>query len=111
MFFQRLALLRVELKVDWPAAAGRCQKQSPKAQDGGVRHRTRSKRGSKAASSANALRSRRGDRSTCAPLWLDYYRIPESQSHWTFAILPATTSTSKGPQWPIPSLFPLIETL
>ncbi len=46
-----------------------------------------------------------------ASLSLNSYRIPESHSHWTFAILPGTTSTSKGPKWPMLCFFPLIETL
>src|SRR6266480_5783183 len=29
------------------------------------------------------------------------YRMPESHSHWTFVIWPATTSTSNGPYRPI----------
>jgi hypothetical protein len=31
--------------------------------------------------------------------WLQWasYRMPESHSHWTFVVWPATTSTSNGP--------------
>lgn len=39
------------------------------------------------------------------------YRIPESHSHWTFVILPDTTSASNGPKWPTPDFLPLRETL
>ena len=44
-------------------------------------------------------------------LALDNYRIPESHCHWTFVILPATTSTSKGPKRPMLDFLPFSETL
>ena len=42
---------------------------------------------------------------------IDVYRRPESHRHWTFVIFPATTSTSKGPNFPTPLFLPLRETL
>jgi hypothetical protein len=41
----------------------------------------------------------------------DVYRMPVSHCHWTFVIFPATTSTSKGPNFPIPPFLPLREML
>ena len=46
-----------------------------------------------------------------ASLSLNSYRIPESHSHWALVIFPDTTSTSKGPKWPMLDLLLLIETL
>src|SRR5207302_924256 len=51
-----------------------------------------------------------GSRSCDAPASRPY-RMPESHSHWTFVIWPATTSTSNGPYRPILLVVPLRETL
>jgi hypothetical protein len=70
----------------------------------------------KPATVPNALRTTRS--TLLGQRWLGHdfsmanaYRIPESHSHWTFVILPATTSTSNGPKRPIVDFLPFMETL
>src|SRR5947207_996988 len=62
-------------------------------------------------SGPHVLTRRRRLRVSERRLQLRNYRIPESHSHWTFVILPGTTSASNGPKRPMVVFLPLRETL
>src|SRR4029453_9861613 len=62
--------------------------------------------------SATPRRRPRARNRPARPIWdTDVYRRPESHRHWTFVILPAMTSTSKGPYFPMLLVLPFRETL